>query len=146
MLSDRFEHALRLMVILCRNAPSHHSLAELTHLAQFPEAEVHEYLLALQQGGLVKPGWTCTIPSNEITLLRVIQLVAPIRRITSCPMGYAEHGLNLCPLHRTIDNALGALETAFQRTTIHHLLHQPETNRPLCRFPHLPTATMHSPQ
>jgi Rrf2 family nitric oxide-sensitive transcriptional repressor len=138
MLSERFEHALRLMVILCRRAPEHHTIDELVQLAQLPPSEVISFLGSLAGGDLVTEGprgWTSAKPSADITLYGVISLVAPIKRITTCPMGYAEHGINLCPLHRTLDNALGALEVAFQRTTIHHLLHQPQTSRPLCRFP-----------
>ncbi len=138
MLSDRFEHALRLMVILSRRSPEYHTTDELVQLAQLPQNEVLGFLETLARGGLVgqgAPGWSSAKPSTEITLYHVISLVAPITRITTCPMGYAEHGINLCPLHRTLDNALGALEVAFQRTTIHHLLHQPQTSRPLCRFP-----------
>lgn len=145
MLSERFEHAMRLMVILCRRSPQGHTPEELVQLAQIPASEVQEFLGALARGGLVAQAqdqWRSAREAAKITLADVIALVAPIRRITTCPMGYAEHGVNLCPLHRTLDNALGALEIAFQRTTVHHLLHQPQTNRPLCRFPSLDTEAL----
>lgn len=135
MLSDRFEHALRLMVILGRKYPASVPIAELASTAELPQAEASDYLIALEKAGLVKPGWSCGRPTDQITLIQVMDQVAPIKRITTCPMGYAEHGVNLCMLHRTLDNALGALQAAFQRMTLQHILMEPQSNKPLCRFP-----------
>jgi DNA-binding IscR family transcriptional regulator len=135
MLSDRFEHALRLMVILGRKYPQAIATGELAATSQLTAAETTGYLSALEQAGLVRPAWACGRPTNEITLLQVMDQVAPIKRITACPMGYTEHGANLCLLHRTLDNALGALQAVFRKMTLQQILIEPELSRPLCRFP-----------
>jgi Rrf2 family nitric oxide-sensitive transcriptional repressor len=122
------------MVLLCRRSPGTHSARELTDLAKLPIEETDNLLLALHNAGLVKKEWSSMRKDSDITLYDVLLATSQLRRITSCPLGFVEHGINLCPLHRTLDNALGALEVAFKRTTIHHILHQPQTSRPLCRF------------
>jgi Rrf2 family nitric oxide-sensitive transcriptional repressor len=140
MLPDRFEHGLRLMVLLCRRAPDLLSLQELTDLSKLPREEVEDLLKSMHNTGLVKKAWGSLRSDRDITLYDVLTATAQLRRITSCPLGFVEHGANLCPLHRTLDNALGALEVAFRRTTIHHILNQPQTSRPLCRFAAAETA------
>src|SRR4051812_17601041 len=48
----------------------------------------------------VHGGYRLARPAKEITLLEVVRSMAEIQRITTCPLGIASHGPNLCPLHR----------------------------------------------
>jgi hypothetical protein len=43
--------------------------------------------------------------------------VGPIKRIKTCPLGLAAHGVRLCPLHKRLDGALAMAEQAFRHTT-----------------------------
>ena len=63
--------------------------------------------------------------------------VDPIKRITTCPLDLAAHGVRLCPLHRRVDNALAAVEKAFRSTTLAELLAEPTSSKPLCEFPNV---------
>jgi Rrf2 family transcriptional regulator, nitric oxide-sensitive transcriptional repressor len=53
-------------------------------------------------------------------------------RIRSCPLGLEAHGINLCALHKRLDDATAAMEAAFESTTIGDLLMRPTQSVPLC--------------
>ena len=80
-------------------------------------------------------GFTLARPPRDLPLLEIVQAVDPIQRITTCPLGLASHGTNLCPLHRRLDNALAAMEDAFSTTTLADVLAEPSSSVPLCAFP-----------
>jgi len=67
-----------------------------------------------------------------LTILDVVNAVDPIQRIKSCPLGLKSHGVNLCALHRRMDNALKAMEDAFAATTLAELLQDENPSVPLC--------------
>ena len=77
-------------------------------------------------------------PATELTILEVVNAVEPIRRITTCPLGIASHGVNLCPLHKRMDDALAMVEKAFRESTLAEVLAEPTTSVPLCAFPGVP--------
>ena len=72
---------------------------------------------------------TC-FPPGQINILEIVNAVDPICRITTCPLDL--HGENLCPLHRKMDDALAATESAFRSTHLAELLTGPVKGRPLC--------------
>ena len=80
-------------------------------------------------------GFTLAVPPERLTVFDVIQAVDPIRRITACPLGLKGH-MNLCPLHRRLDNAIALVETALRESTIAELLLAPNPRKgipiPLC--------------
>jgi Rrf2 family protein len=98
----------------------------------------------LSRSGLVSSqrglhgGFTLETAAEELTVHAVIQAVDPIRRIRSCPLGLKGH-VNLCPLHRRLDQALAMVEDALQQSTIAELIAEakPEKGipRPLCPWP-----------
>jgi hypothetical protein len=65
----------------------------------------------------------------------VIQAVDPIKRIEGCPLGLLSHGINLCPLHRRLDDVIALVEQAFQKSTLADLLAEQTATKPLCPFP-----------
>jgi DNA-binding IscR family transcriptional regulator len=78
---------------------------------------------------------TLTKPPEQLTILEVVNAVEPIQRIRTCPLGLAAHGVQLCPLHRRLDNALAMMEAAFGQSTLAEVLHEPTRGKPLCPFP-----------
>ena len=46
----------------------------------------------------------------------------PCNRIDSCPLGLAEHGVELCPMHSQLDETLEQIEQTLRSTTIADLL------------------------
>jgi hypothetical protein len=59
--------------------------------------------------------------------------VEPIKRFHTCPLKLANHGKNLCPLHRRMDSAMAMVEEAFRNSTLAEVLADPSsTSVPLC--------------
>lgn len=100
---------------------------------------MHRVLQDLVTAGLVESrsgpggGYQLALPPKEITILDVINAVAPIERINACPLGLKSH-TELCPLHRELDKAYAATEAAFQKVTIKKLMDSTSQIVPLCEI------------
>jgi Rrf2 family protein len=98
---------------------------------------------SLSRSGLVRAqrglhgGFSLAAPAVETTILQVINAVDPIRRFHECPLGL--HGINLCPLHRKLDDAAQEIEATFGDTTVADLASVPFHLKPLCGFPNSST-------
>lgn len=78
-------------------------------------------------------GYRLTRPAEQIKMLEVINAVGRLERITTCPLGLPNHGPNLCPLHRALDDAASLLIRQFENVSLKDLIDQPgAVNRPLC--------------
>jgi Rrf2 family protein len=80
-------------------------------------------------------GFTLLKSPEQVTVYEVVQAVDPLRRITTCPLGFAAHGRNLCPLHRRLDEALALVEKSFRESSIADLINEPSASRSLCPLP-----------
>ena len=142
MISQTTEYALRAVVYLADGGSDTPQTAEaIAKVTKVPVGYLVKVMQGLSRAGIVTSqrgvngGFVLQEDPKHLTVYAVVRAVAPITRITECPLGLENHGSNLCPLHRGLDNVMLAVETAFRRMTIHQLLHQPRTSRPLCRFP-----------
>ena len=68
---------------------------------------------------------------EKITILDVVNAVAPLERIRHCPLGLASH-TRLCPLHAELDHVYAAMQAALARVTIAQLLRSTSAIKPLC--------------
>ena len=141
MLSQTTEYALRAIVYLADNQSQMHTAETIASGTKVPVGYLAKIMQGLSKARLVNSqrglhgGFTLVKDPKELTVYDVVQAVDPIMRITTCPLGLEDHGSNLCPLHRGLDNAMGATEMAFKKMTVYQLLNQPKANRPLCSFP-----------
>jgi Rrf2 family protein len=143
MLSQTAEYALRAIVYLADSADEAHTADEISqgtrvsvgYLAKIMQTLVKAKLVTSQRG--LHGGFTLARDAKVLSVYDVVQAIDPIQRITVCPLQLEDHGADLCPLHRGLDNAMAAVEMAFKRMTIHQLLTQPGANRPLCSFPRI---------
>ncbi len=141
MLSQTTEYALRAIVFLSDHPEQAHTAEKIAAETKVPVGYLAKIMQGLAKTGLVTSqrglygGFTMAKDPKTLTVYEIVQSVDPIIRIERCPMEFTEHGLELCPLHRTVDNAMGAAEAIFKRTTVASLLNQPQANKPLCRFP-----------
>jgi len=138
MFSQTTEYALRAVVLLASRPGTPVTTDEIAKATRVPKGYLAKVMQGLVRAGTVQAqrgkhgGFTLTKPADEITVLEVVQVVDPIRRIRECPLGLAAHGKNLCSLHRKLDLALLSIEKAFSETTIASLLEEPSSVKPLC--------------
>ena len=141
MFSQTVEYALRAVVHLASNAPNAQTTEEIAKATRVPQAYLSKVLQNLVQCGVVKSqrgiggGMSLAKKPSELTILEVVNAVDPIKRIHSCPLDLAAHGVRLCPLHRRVDNALALVEDAFRSTTLQEVIDEPTESFPLCEFP-----------
>jgi Rrf2 family transcriptional regulator, nitric oxide-sensitive transcriptional repressor len=142
MFSRTVEYALRAVVHLADQAPASRTTDQVAAATRVPRAYLSKVLQSLAQAGIihsqrgVRGGVALAKKPEELTILEVVNAVEPIRRITTCPLGLASHGVRLCPLHRRVDDALALVERAFGSTTLAEVLAEPTASVPLCDFPH----------
>jgi len=138
MFSQTVEYSLRAVVFLAQHAPLPQKTSDIAASTQVPSAYLSKVLQGLQGKEIVRlqrgigGGVSLARPPEELTILDVVNAVEPIERITSCPLNLKSHGVNLCALHRRMDNALKAMEHAFRTTTLAELLQDSNPSVPLC--------------
>jgi len=143
MISQTAEYALRAIVYLA-DQKEPQTNAQIAELSQIPVGYLAKVMQTLSRAGLVsaqrglRGGFTLAYEPDELTVLEVVNTVDPVRRYHECPLGL--HGMTLCPLHRSLDDAAKAVEDAFGDTTISDLTDVPKHRKPLCRFPAEPQA------
>jgi Rrf2 family nitric oxide-sensitive transcriptional repressor len=150
MFSQTAEYALRAAVYLASQQGVPRTTQEIAKATQVKIAYLSKVMQNLARQGLVQSqrglhgGFTLARPADELTILDILRAVAPIPRITSCPLGIQGH-MNLCLLHRRLDQAMKLVEEALGRSTLAELLAEPERTSgvplPLCPWPHAKCCT-----
>ncbi|MEX0793203.1 MAG: Rrf2 family transcriptional regulator [Pirellulaceae bacterium] len=141
MFSQTVEYALRAVCHLAFQSPQSCTTEEIAATTKVPLAYLSKVLQGLARSGIVRSqrgvggGISLVRKPDELTILEVVNAVDPITRIRSCPLGLKGHGMNLCPLHRRLDDALASVEQAFGGTTLAEVLAEPTASVPLCEFP-----------
>ena len=141
MFSQKVEYALRAVAYLASKPGGARTIEQIakatkvsqTYLAKVIQELVHAGIARSQRG--IGGGITLARPATELTMWAVVDAVDPIRRIESCPLELASHGVRLCPLHKRLDQALAMVEHAFRSTTLAEILAEPSESQPLCDFP-----------
>lgn len=138
MISQTAEYALRAVVFLAMNSLNAHTAQQISYATKVPTAYLSKVLQSLVKVGIIQSqrglggGFTLSRSADEITIFEVLEAVDPIQRIRTCPLGLESHGVNLCALHKRLDDASAVVEKAFQETTIGDLLARPTKSVPLC--------------
>jgi Rrf2 family protein len=141
VLSQSVEYALRAVCFLAERAPEPQTTGQIAKVTKVPPAYLSKILQQLGRSGIVRSqrgvngGMALMKPSEELTILEVVNAVDPMQRIRECPLGLASHGVRLCPLHRRLDDAMAMVEHAFHATTLADILAEPSESIPLCNFP-----------
>jgi Rrf2 family protein len=137
MLSKTAEYALRAVVWLARAPRDTASADHLAENTKVPRRYLHKVLQDLVRAKLVcsQPGpgggYALAREPRRITILDVVNAVAPLERIRHCPLGLPSH-TRLCPLHKELDKVYSAAEKALARVTIAQLVHSTSAIVPLC--------------
>jgi Rrf2 family protein len=140
MLPKTSEYALRAVACLAGDPEQPLSADSLASQTKVPRRYLHKVLQDLVKAGLVQSrsgpggGYSLAEPADTISILDVVNAVAPLERIRHCPLGLPSH-TRLCPLHKELDRAYAATEAAFARVTIGELLQSSSEIVPLCELP-----------
>ena len=139
MFSQTVEYALRAVVHLAPEAPAARTTAQIAEATRVPKDYLSKILQNLAKKGILQTqrgvggGLSLVRTPEEVTILAVVNAVEPIERYTSCPLNLPNHGANLCPLHRRMDEAMATVEEAFRNSTLAEVLTDPSnTSVPLC--------------
>jgi Rrf2 family protein len=137
MLTKTAEYALRAVAALGQSPREPRSADALSERTRVPRRYLHKVLQDLTRAGLVQSrpgpggGYSLLRAADQVTILDVVNAVAPLERIRRCPLGLRSH-TRLCPLHRELDRVYEETEAAFARVTIGELLRSSEDIVPLC--------------
>jgi Rrf2 family protein len=137
MLPKTAEYALRAVVCLTQRQGRAQSAEHLANATKIPRRYLHKVLQSLVRAGLVCSqsgpggGYALAARPEKLTILDVVNAVAPLERIHACPLGLASH-TSLCPLHAELDKAYAVTEKAFSRVTIAKLSRSTDPVVALC--------------
>jgi Rrf2 family protein len=137
MLTKTAEYALRAVVLLGREGESALSADHMAEVTKVPRRYLNKVLQDLGRAGLVHSqpgpggGYSLALAPRKVSILDVVNAVAPLERIRQCPLGITSH-TSLCPLHKELDKAYAATEAAFANVTIEQLLRSTNKVVPLC--------------
>jgi Rrf2 family transcriptional regulator, nitric oxide-sensitive transcriptional repressor len=141
MFSQTVEYALRAVVYLANDPHVGRTTEQIAGVTLVPQAYLSKVMQQLAVAGLVRAqrgiggGFTLLKEPDELTILEIVNAVDPIKRIRTCPLGLAAHGVRLCPLHKRMDQAMESVEEAFAKSTLAEILAEPTESVPLCAFP-----------
>src|SRR5436309_10421456 len=98
MFSQTGEYALRAVVYLANEAPARRTTEDIAKVTKVPRAYLAKILHSLVRRRIVHSvrgvhgGMNLAKPTTELTILKIVNAVEPIRRIKTCPLGLATHG------------------------------------------------------
>ena len=120
MISQTAEYALRAIVYLADQAGTSRTVSQIAAATHVPAGYLAKVMQMLSRANLVtsqrglKGGFSLALDSRKLSVLDVVNVVDPIRRFPECPLGLANHGRQLCPLHRQLDDAAQLIDNAFR--------------------------------
>jgi Rrf2 family transcriptional regulator, nitric oxide-sensitive transcriptional repressor len=139
MFSTTTEYALRAMSCLALAPDQLVPTTTLASMTKVPSNYLAKVLQTLAAAKLITGrrgvggGYRLARSADQINLLDVINTVGTLQRITTCPLGLSNHGPNLCPLHRHLDNAAAAVIKMLDGVTLKDVIDTPgAVNKPLC--------------
>lgn len=128
MLSVTAEYALRAVIYLALHRDHPSTGRDIAEGTNSPARYMSRVLRDLTSAGLLKAyrgpsgGFELAKSPDDISVLDVVSVVDPIRRINSCPLGIPSHGPNLCRLHQRLDESIASLEHILSTSPITDLL------------------------
>ena len=137
MISKSAEYALRAVTCMAVDPPKPISADVLAVKTKVPRRYLTRIMQELAAADVVDSrsgpggGYLLAKPTDQLTILDVINAVSPLERINACPLGLRSHK-SLCPLHAELDRAYAATEAAFSAVTVKQLVESTSPIVPLC--------------
>lgn len=123
MFSQTVAYALRAMVFLTAHKSTPVSAQVIAAHAYVPERYMSKVMRNLVVAGLVKSrrgpagGFMLARAPAEISMLSVVEALAPIPRIERCPLANPLHQA-LCPMHCRLDAAYALIRRVFGQSSL----------------------------
>jgi Rrf2 family protein len=138
VFTQTVEYALRAVAHLSQHHPAARTASQIAVATHVPSDYLSKVLKDLAREGVVRSrrglhgGFTLVKPPERLTVYEVVHALAPIQRIERCPLGLRAHANGrLCPLHRLLDDALGAVEYSLRAVTLQDLSDSAADRSPL---------------
>ena len=137
-LSQTVEYTLRAAVWLAGRFGEPQTTAQIAEGTKVPASYLSKVLQGLGKSGLVSSqrgvggGFTLVKDPSELSLLEIVEAVEPFQRIRSCPFKLPGHGTDLCPFHRTLDDAFSVVQESFATTRLSDMVATNDPIQPLC--------------
>ncbi len=137
MLSTTTEYALRIMIALTEvqgEPMTSEEVALRTSVSSDYAVKVLQQMarakMVIAQRGR-RGGFRLACDPTRTTLLDVVNVIEPIERIKTCPLGRTPPRSRLCSLHSRIDNAIATLQQELGSLTLHDVTTD-DDRRALC--------------
>lgn len=137
-VSQTAEYALRAVAWLAQKPGEPQTTQQLSEATKVSATYLPKVFQHLIRAGLISGqrgvggGYTLTRDPEMVTLLDVVDCVDPIVRIERCPLHLQTHGMNLCPLHRVLRDAIDEVRKRLGTTTIADVVRDAGDLKPLC--------------
>ena len=124
MLSNTAEYALRIMITLAEAADEPMTSERIAEITRVPPDYAVKVLQWLGRAHLVrgqrgrKGGFRLDCDPKTTSLLDVVNVIDPLERISSCPLGREAHQDGLCPLHSRLDEVVAILIDSLGQMTL----------------------------
>jgi Rrf2 family protein len=128
MFSVTAEYALRAVIYLALHPGKPCTGREIAEGTNSPVRYMSRVLRDLTSARVLRAyrgpsgGFELARDASEISVLDVVNVVDPVKRIEHCPLGIASHGKNLCRLHQKLDESIGLLERTLADSPITDLV------------------------
>ena len=140
MLSNTAEYALRIMIVLAEDLEGPQTSEQIAAATKVSGDYAVKILQWLGRAGLVRGrrgrggGFYLRCDPTSTTLLDIVNVIDPLERITTCPLGRDAHRNKLCPLHSRLDEIIGILTDSLADMTIQDVIDGAK-GPTLCRSP-----------
>jgi len=138
VFSQSVDYALRATVCLAMNPGKLLTTEQVSKTTMVPAPYLAKILKSLNRSGIitsqrgVNGGSRLSRSPELITVLDVMNAVDPMRRIIYCPLGLTDHGINLCPMHHKLNDAMAVVEKVLAESSIQDLIIEPTQSIPMC--------------
>ena len=128
MLSNTAEYALRIMIVLAEDPEGPQTSEQIAAATKVSGDYAVKILQWLGRAGLVRGrrgrggGFCLRCDPTSTTLLDIVNVIDPLERITTCPLGREAHRNKLCPLHSRLDEIIGILKDSLGDMTIQDVI------------------------
>ena len=132
MFSVTAEYALRAVMYLALHPGKPSTGRDIAEGTNSPVRYMSRVLRDLTAAGVLRAfrgpsgGFELARDASEISVLDVLNVVDPIKRIGRCPLGIESHGGDLCRLHKRLDEAIATMEATLANSPITDLLEPTE--------------------